>query len=191
MLSRLCILFMAYMGACFGTEKNLSAPAGVENQNMESIYEIPLTTLDGKETDLSSYKGKMMLIVNTASECGYTPQYEDLQTFYENYGDDVVVLGFPANNFGGQEPGSNSDIAAFCQKNYGVEFPMFAKADVIGDDQQPLYKWLTQKSRNGWNEQAPSWNFCKYLVDEEGKLLKFYGPGVNPFDEEILNEVEK
>lgn len=182
---------LAYLGACLGTDKNLSAPAGVELENMESIYEIPLTTLDGKQTDLSSYKGKMMLIVNTASECGYTPQYEDLQTFYENYSDEIVVLGFPANNFGGQEPGTDEQIASFCQKNYGVEFPMFAKADVVGDDPQPLYKWLTEKNRNGWNEQAPSWNFCKYLVDEDGKLIKFYGPGVNPFDESILNEVEK
>ncbi|MFA0960570.1 glutathione peroxidase [Roseivirga sp. BDSF3-8] len=158
---------------------------------MNSIYDITLTTLDGRKTDLSTYEGKKLLIVNTASECGYTPQYEDLQSFYENYSDEVVVLGFPSNQFGGQEPGSNDQIAAFCQKNYGVEFPMFDKADVKGSDKQPLYQWLTDKDKNGWNDQEPTWNFCKYLVSEEGKLLKFYGPAVNPFDEEVLDIIEK
>lgn len=152
----------------------------------KSIYEIPITTLEGKETTLAAYKGKKILIVNTASECGYTPQYTDLQKLHETYGNKVVVLGFPCNDFGAQEPGTEKEIGAFCQKNYGVTFPLFSKLHTIGEKQHPLYKWLSTKELNGWNNVAPNWNFCKYLIGEDGKLLKFFPSKVKPLDKEIL-----
>lgn len=156
----------------------------------KSIYEFRLKSLDGKEIDFHQYKGKKILIVNTASECGYTPQYTELQHLHEKYGDKITVLGFPANNFGGQEPASNEEIGAFCQKNFGVTFQLFAKSSVLAPNQNPLYQWLTQPSQNGWNEEAPSWNFCKYLVGENGQLLKFYSAAVSPASEEILKEIK-
>ncbi|MBO0933177.1 glutathione peroxidase [Fibrella aquatilis] len=166
------------------SDKNaaLSAPASMEAAPTKSLYDFTMNSLDGKPVALSQYKGKKVIILNTASECGYTPQYADWEKFYEAHKDKVVVLGFPANNFGGQEPGSSKEIASFCQKNYGVTFPLFEKIDVVGDKQAPLYKWLTTKSLNGWNEQAPGWNFCKYVVDENGKLTHFFASGVKPND---------
>jgi len=147
-------------------------------------------SIDGAEVDFTQFKGKKVLIVNVASECGYTPQYEDLQKLYEANKDKLVILGFPANNFGKQEPGTNEEIKTFCQKNYGVTFPMFEKISVIGDDQHPLYKWLTSKDLNGWNDQQPTWNFCKYLLNENGELVKFYSQKVKPFDEEIVSQLK-
>jgi len=161
-----------------------------ENNLSKTVHDFTLKTIDGKDVNLAAYKGKKILIVNVASKCGYTPQYDELQKFHEKYGEKVAVLGFPANNFGGQEPGSNEEIATFCKKNYGVSFQMFAKISVTGEDQHPLYKWLSTKAENGWNDQAPRWNFCKYLVDENGKLLKYFGSGVKPFDDEIVNLVK-
>ncbi len=155
--------------------------------NTSSIYDFKVEAIDGTTIDFSEYKGKKLLIVNTASKCGYTPQYEDLQTLHEEYGDKLVILGFPSNNFMGQEPGTNLQIAEFCSENYGVTFQMFAKVEVKGKDQHPLYKWLSNKDLNGWNDDAPSWNFCKYLIDENGKLVKFYKSSVKPMDQEILD----
>ncbi len=154
-----------------------------------SIYDIPLKTIDGKETTLGAYKGKKILIVNVASKCGYTKQYADLEKLHQLHGNKVVVLGFPANDFGGQEPGANEEIAEFCQKNFGVTFPLFEKASVIGAEQQPLYQWLTNKSVNGVNTEAPAWNFSKYLISENGTLLKFYPSKVTPLDEELLRNI--
>ncbi|HEX9957368.1 MAG TPA: glutathione peroxidase [Fibrella sp.] len=159
-----------------------AAPETLENAPAKSLYDFTMNSLDGKSVSLSQYKGKKVIILNTASECGYTPQFADWEAFYKQHKDKVVVLGFPANNFGGQEPGSSQQIASFCQKNYGVTFPLFEKIDVVGEKQVPLYKWLTTKSLNGWNEQAPSWNFCKYVVDENGKLTHFFASGVKPGD---------
>ena len=151
-----------------------------------SFYDFKIPSLDGSETiDLSQYKGKKLVLLNVASKCGYTSQYADWEMFYREYGKDVIVLGFPANNFGGQEPGSNDEIASFCQKNYGVTFPMFEKISVKGSDQHPLYQWLSQKEKNGWNEQSPSWNFCKYVVNEKGELTHFFASGVTPDDVEF------
>ncbi|HEY9489973.1 MAG TPA: glutathione peroxidase [Chryseosolibacter sp.] len=147
----------------------------------QSIYDFKVNSLDGKEIDFEKYKGKNLLIVNVASECGFTPQYADLEKLHEEFGDKVVVLGFPANNFGGQEPGTNHEIAQFCQKNYGVQFQMFEKISVKGEDQHPLYQWLKEKTG-----QEPSWNFCKYLVKPDG-TVKFYPSKVKPMDQEILN----
>jgi glutathione peroxidase len=146
-----------------------------------SIYDFKINSLDGQEIDFSQYKGRTLLIVNVASECGFTPQYGDLQKLHTQYGDRVVILGFPANNFGGQEPGSNQQIAQFCQKNYGVEFQMFEKISVKGDDQHPLYQWLKEKTG-----QEPTWNFCKYVVKPDG-TVKFFPSKVKPLDQEILN----
>lgn len=147
----------------------------------ESIYDFKINSLDGNEIDFARYKGKTLLIVNVASECGFTPQYADLQKLHKEYGDKVVVLGFPSNNFGGQEPGSHQEIAAFCQKNYGVEFQMFEKISVKGEDQHPLYQWL--KNRTG---EEPTWNFCKYLVKPDG-TVKFFASKVKPLDQEIIS----
>lgn len=149
-----------------------------------TIYDFKIQSIDGKEIDFAQYKGKTLLIVNTASECGYTPQYADLQELHEKFGSKITILGFPANNFGGQEPGTNVQIASFCKKNYGVTFQMFEKISVKGSDQHPLYKFLKEKSG-----KEPSWNFCKYLVKPDG-TVKFFASGVNPGDEAILNELK-
>jgi glutathione peroxidase len=147
----------------------------------QSIYDFRMNSLDGKEIDFAKYQGRNLLIVNVASQCGYTPQYADLEKLHEEFGDKVVVLGFPANNFGSQEPGSNTEIAQFCQKNYGVKFEMFEKISVKGEDQHPIYQWLKEKSG-----QEPGWNFCKYLVKPDG-TVKFFPSKVTPMDKDILN----
>lgn len=157
------------------------------NDGPHSVHDFTLTSIDGKEVALSSFKGKKLLIVNVASKCGYTRQYKDLQALYSKHGDKVVVLGFPANNFGGQEPGSNADIKGFCEKNYSVTFPMFSKISVKGSDCHPLYQFLSKKEQNGLVDEAPSWNFGKYLVDENGKVLKYFSSSVNPLDKEITD----
>lgn len=146
------------------------------------LYDFTLNSLEGKTIDFSQYKGKTLLIVNTASECGYTPQYADLQEVHKQYGTKITILGFPANNFGGQEPGTNAQIATFCQKNYGVSFQMFEKISVKGSDQHPLYAWLKEKTG-----KEPSWNFCKYLVRPDGTVT-FYPSKVKP--QEIAHEVK-
>jgi glutathione peroxidase len=148
-----------------------------------SLYDFKVNALDGKSVDFSKYKGKTLLIVNTASKCGYTPQYADLQKLQDAYGTKVTILGFPANNFKGQEPGTNAEIAEFCQKNYGVTFQMFEKISVIGADQHPLYAYLKEKTG-----QEPSWNFCKYLVKPDG-TVKFFSAKVNPMAKEIIDEL--
>ncbi|MEQ8808108.1 MAG: glutathione peroxidase [Imperialibacter sp.] len=146
----------------------------------ESFYDFKMTSIDGETIDFSKYKGQKVLIVNTASECGYTPQYEDLQALHEQFGGKVTVLGFPANNFGGQEPGSNLQIAQFCKKNYGVSFQLFEKIDVVGKNTAPLYTWLEKQTG-----KVPTWNFCKYLIDENGKVVQFFPSAVNPMDEQV------
>lgn len=148
-----------------------------------TLYDLKVNSIDGKLVDLSQYKGKTLLIVNVASKCGYTPQYADLQKLHEMYGKKVTILGFPANNFRGQEPGTNAEIAEFCSKEYGVTFQMFEKISVIGDDQHPLYAWLKEKTG-----QEPSWNFCKYIVKPDG-TVKFFNQKVSPMAKEILDEI--
>jgi len=148
-----------------------------------SLYDFKLKAIDGQTIDFAQYKGKNVLIVNTASQCGYTPQYEDLQKLHEAFGNNVVILGFPANNFGGQEPGTNGEIASFCKINYGVTFQMFEKISVKGADQHPLYGWLKEKTG-----QEPSWNFCKYLIKADG-TVKFFKSSVNPMSKEITDEL--
>ena len=173
----------------FSDKKDAAAAPVHMNAPTKSLYDFTVKSIDGKPLSLSGFKGKKVVILNTASKCGYTPQYADWEKFYKVHGDKIVVLGFPANNFMGQEPGSNEEVADFCQKNYGVTFPMFEKVDVVGNEQAPLYQWLTTKSLNGWNDKAPTWNFCKYVIDEQGKLTNFFASGVKPNDAEFKKAV--
>ena len=157
----------------------------------KSFYDFSATTIDGKTINMSQYKGKKVLIVNTASKCGYTPQYKGLEELHQKMGDKLIILGFPSNQFMAQEPGDNKDIAAFCQRNYGVSFQMFEKIDVKkGKDQHPLYEFLSHKALNGWNDNDPTWNFYKYLIDENGKLTNTFASGVEPMSQEILNAIQ-
>lgn len=156
----------------------------------QNIYQFKMKGIDGKEIDFSQFKGKKVVILNTASKCGYTPQYADWEKFHKE-NKDVVVLGFPANEFGGQEPGTNTEIASFCQKNYGVSFQMMEKVVVKGEGKCTLYQWLTDKSKNGWNEKEPSWNFCKYVINEKGELTNFFASGIKPSSNEFLEALKK
>jgi len=183
------LMFMSLISGLFADKKEVRKNP-TNTKPMTSFYEFKMKALTGGETvDFAKYKGKKLVILNTASRCGYTGQYEDWQKFYEQHGPKVIVLGFPANNFGGQEPGSEREIATFCQKNYGVTFPMFAKIEVTGASQHPIYKWLSSKNLNGWNDKAPSWNFCKYVIDAEGRLTHFFASGVKPTDAEFKKAV--
>jgi glutathione peroxidase len=155
-----------------------------------AFYNFKMVTLEGDTVDFASFRGKKVLIVNTASKCGYTPQYDELQKFHEKYGDKVIVLGFPCNQFGGQEPGTHEDIKEFCKKNYGVTFRMFEKINVKGSEKHPLFDWLSNKDKNGWNTKEPGWNFCKYLINEKGELVNFYASGVSPMSEEIIKAIK-
>ncbi len=154
-----------------------------------SFHDFKMKAIDGKTIDFAQFKGKKVVVLNTASECGYTPQYTDWQKFHEKYGSKIVVVGFPANNFGGQEPGENKEIATFCQKNYGVTFQMMEKISVVGSDQHPLYQWLSKKDMNGWNDEAPRWNFCKYIVNENGEVSHYFASGVKPESAEFKKAV--
>lgn len=157
-----------------------------------SIYSFKVTDIDGNEFDMASLKGKKILVVNTASKCGLTPQYEALQALYEKYGGEkFTIIGFPANNFLGQEPGTNEEIQEFCQKNYGVTFPMMSKISVKGKDMAPLYQWLTQKEKNGVKDSEVSWNFQKYMIDENGHLVDYVSPKTKPDDPKILSWIKK
>jgi len=156
------------------------------NVNSGSVHAFKMKSIDGKEVSLNSFKGKKMLIVNVASECGFTRQYKDLETLSKTYKDKLVVLGFPSNDFGGQEPGTNEEIQGFCKKNYGVSFPMFSKISVVGKLQDPLFKFLSSKDLNGVVNDAPKWNFCKYLIDEKGMVIKFFPSSVNPTSKDIV-----
>lgn len=153
----------------------------------KTLYDFKVKTIEGKDFDLSSLKGKKVLIVNVASKCGLTPQYEELQKLYETYGGkNFVILGFPANNFMNQEPGSNQEIMEFCESKYGVTFQMMDKISVKGKDIHPLYEWLTQKSQNGVLDAEVSWNFQKFMVDENGRLIDFAPPREKPFSDKIV-----
>jgi glutathione peroxidase len=163
----------------------------IENK-MNTIHTYKVKDIAGNDFDLASLKGKKVMIVNTASECGLTPQYAQLEELFETFKDkDFVIVGFPANNFGAQEPGSNEQIATFCKKNYGVTFPMMEKISVKGVDTHPLYLFLTQKAKNGLEDNEVKWNFQKYLINKEGVLEKVIGPQIAPIDDEIINWIKK
>ena len=181
------IIFLA-IGTAFllvGFSAKKSDDSSKKSKAIASFYDLKATSIDGDEISFEKYKGKKVLIVNTASSCGYTYQYEGLQKLNDIYGNDVEVLGFPANDFLFQERGSDSDIADFCEKNYGVSFQMFSKITTKGRNQSPVYTWLTNKDLNGWNEKKPTWNFCKYLIDENGNIVEFFDKSVKPMSKEI------
>jgi glutathione peroxidase len=167
-----------------------SRPENTESVAGKNFHSFKMKGIDGKEIDFSQFKGKKIIVLNTASKCGYTPQYDDWEKFHKA-NKDVVILGFPANEFGGQEPGSNSEIASFCQLNYGVSFQMMEKVVVKGSAKCELYQWLTDKSQNGWNEKEPSWNFCKYIINEKGELANFFASGIKPTSPEFIEALKK
>lgn len=153
-----------------------------------SFHDFKVKTIDGDTFDLASLKGKKILVVNTASECGLTPQYKQLQELYDKYGGEkFTIIGFPANNFLGQEPGTNAEIKSFCQKNFGVTFPMMEKISVKGSDMHPLYQWLTKKELNGMQDEEVKWNFQKFMIDEQGKWVGSVSPKISPVSDEIVN----
>ena len=157
-----------------------------------SFYSLTIKDINGKDFNFASLKGKKVLIVNTASDCGFTGQYEGLEKLQEKYAESLVVVGFPANDFKEQETKDNESIAAFCKKNYGVSFPLIAKSIVIKkNEQNEVFKWLSNTPKNGWNEQEPAWNFCKYLVNEEGTLTHYFPMTVDPLDASVMDAIEK
>jgi glutathione peroxidase len=188
------ILLLAAIGiACTASiqKQNPETITTLDQLIMEkSIYDFKMKDINGQDVDFSQFKGKKLLLVNVASKCGYTPQYEDLQKLHEQYGEKVTIIGFPANNFGGQEPGTNEEIKEFCSTKFGVTFKMMDKVSVKGADKAPLYRWLSDKDMNGWNDKEPSWNFCKYFINEKGELVKFFPSSVKPMDKDILALIE-
>ena len=166
---------------------NSTLNAGGNNNSMKSFYDLQLNDINGNKIDLGSLKGKKVLIVNVASKCGYTSQYSDLQDLYENHSDKLEIIGIPCNDFGRQEPGSASEIKNFCKMNYGVTFTLAEKQKIKSKPVSGVYEWLSNPDLNGWNSSLPSWNFCKYMIDESGKLTHFFKSGVNPNDKEILD----
>ena len=173
------------------SDKNRQTSAHTPVAAPVSLYSLQATLNDGTTLNMASLKGKKILLVNTASDCGYTSQYEQLQKLYSQYGNTLVVIGFPANDFKEQEKGTDEEIASFCKKNYGVTFPLAEKSIVIKKtDQNSVFQWLTDASKNGWNNQAPTWNFCKYLVNEEGMLTNYFGPAIEPSSEEIVKAIK-
>jgi glutathione peroxidase len=151
------------------------------------FYSFKVKTLEGGEFDFSSLKGKKVMIVNTASKCGNTPQYKDLEELYQKYNGELVIIGFPANNFGAQEPGTAAEIRQFCTSNYNVTFPLMQKISVKGEDMAPVYKWLTSRSENGVMDSEVKWNFQKYLIDEKGKLVNVLDPKEKPMSDKVLS----
>jgi glutathione peroxidase len=170
-------------------KQNQLVATPIENQKVmiETIYQFKVTDLEGNVFDFAQLKGKKIMVVNTASKCGLTPQYKDLEAIYKKYQD----KNFPANNFGSQEPGTNQEISSFCQRNYGVTFPMMAKVSVVGNDMCEVYQFLTQKSRNGLEDSDVAWNFQKYLINENGQLEKVIAPQILPTDASIIDWIEK
>jgi glutathione peroxidase len=158
---------------------------------MQSVYDFKPKSIAGSDIDLSKYRGKKILLVNTASACGYTPQYKQLEELSEHYKDKLVVVGLPCNDFGAQEPGTEGEIAQFCEVNYGVTFPLTAKIKIKGDEPEPLYRYLTSKDLNGYADSEVQWNFQKYLVNENGELIGVFNSGVEPLSDELLNAIDK
>jgi glutathione peroxidase len=198
-LYSLSVILLVYLHSKFLAMKFLTillmfsfffSPKPLDAQT-KSVYDIKIEALEGGSINLSQYKGKKILIVNTASRCGYTPQYEGLQKLYDTYKDNLVIIGFPANNFLFQEPGTSTEIKTFCQKNYGVTFPMASKISVKGKDTHPLYVWLTQKKYNKFSDNSVKWNFQKYLLDEKGDLIQVFAPSVEPMSDEILKAIKQ
>ena len=172
------------------TGKNSKELSGTKKPPV-SFYSLEVTLNNGDTLDFSGFKGKKVLLVNTASDCGYTNQYEDLQKLSDKFKDQLVVIGFPANDFKEQEKGTDAAIAEFCKKNYGITFPLAQKSVVIkSSEQNPVFQWLTDSTKNGWNSKLPAWNFTKYLVNEEGVLTNYFGSSVSPLSNDVINVIK-
>ncbi|MGA9212541.1 MAG: glutathione peroxidase [Kaistella sp.] len=187
-MKKLLLLLLSagtFLQSCKNQKNTISETKNTKTNMENTIYNYKVESLDGKEINFADFKGKKILVVNTASKCGFTPQYADLEKLSKEYPDKLVVIGFPANNFGGQEPGSNQEIGAFCEKNFGVTFPMAAKVSVKGEDIAPLFKYLTDKDLNGVKNTTILWNFTKFLIDENGYLIDSYLSTTNPTSESI------
>ena len=183
-----CMLILFSLQSKAQSTNHPSADESIKKQN---IYQFKVKDLSENVFDFASLKGKKIMIVNTASKCGYTPQYKDLEAIYKQYKDQgFVIIGFPANNFGSQEPGTNQEIETFCKLNYGVTFPMMSKISVKGSDMHKVYQFLTQKSKNGLQDSEVDWNFQKYLINEKGELIKVLKSRVSPTDPEIINWIK-
>jgi len=185
---KLLLCAMCFYLPNFKTNKNDNMHT-TDATGTQSIHQFKVAALAGGEIDFASFKGKKILVVNTASKCGYTSQYKDLEELYKKYESTLVIVGFPANNFGAQEPGSNAEIQTFCEKNYGVSFPMAAKISVKGDDASPVYQFLTQKSANGVLDAEVQWNFNKFLLDENGVLIGYLPSKTGPLSAEIIEKL--
>jgi glutathione peroxidase len=184
-------VYPAWMWFANLTGKNSKELAGTK-QPPVSFYTLKGVENNGTELDFATLKGKKIMLVNTASNCGYTDQYKDLQQLYEENKDSFVIIGFPANDFKEQEKGSDEEIAKFCKVNYGITFPLMKKSTVIQSPQQNvIYQWLTDSTKNGWNNQPPSWNFSKYIVNEEGILTNYFGPTISPMAKDVLEAIKK
>jgi len=177
--------------ALFAMRSRWQKPENLINTEKMSFYDLTYTTIDGKSASMADFKGKFVLCVNVASKCGYTPQYKQLQALYEKYQDRLVIVGFPCNQFLGQEPGTNEEIVTFCEKNYGVSFPLSDKLDVKGKNQHPVYQWLTNKTLNGVSDGNVKWNFHKFLISPSGEWLGEYASGVDPLGDEITSKLVK
>jgi len=185
-------IYPALLGFGKLTGKNQSVLVNKNNTKPpQDFYSLATTMNNGINFSFASLKGKKVMLVNTASDCGYTGQYEALEELYKKFGEKLMILAFPANDFKEQEKGTDKDIAEFCKMNYGVTFPIASKSTVIkGNEQNEIFKWLSDKSRNGWNEQAPKWNFSKYLVNEQGLLTHYFDPAVSPMSEEVADAIK-
>jgi glutathione peroxidase len=186
-----CLILISCQNQAQNKKETSATTTKSEVMAQGDIYSFKVKDIEGKEFDFESLRGKKVMIVNTASKCGLTPQYKELQSLYEQYKDsDFVIIGFPANDFMEQEPGSEKEIAAFCERNYGVTFPMMSKVSVKGKEMEPVYQYLTQKSQNGLKDSEVEWNFQKYLINKNGQLEKVISPRVSPTDDEILEWIQ-
>ena len=193
------IIAILFFTSCNNKKTENTAVAETTNETTEvamqeateNLYQFKVKTLADDDFDFATLKGKKVMVVNTASKCGLTPQYKDLQALYDTYKDqNFVIVGFPANNFMSQEPGTNKEISEFCTENYGVTFPMMAKISVKGDDKHPIYQFLTQKSKNGFEDSKVAWNFQKYLINEKGEVVKIISPKTLPTDEAVISWIK-
>lgn len=167
-------------GAYFRGQQQIDAPAGLNKKPEFVLPDLTVRKTNGQEIQLGTLRGKKILLVNVASQCGFTPQYPELEKLYQDKKEELMIIGFPSNDFGKQEPGSNKEIQSFCEINYGVSFPISEKVEVKSDHKCELYQWLTNPNKNGWNSKEPAWNFCKYLIDENGFLIAYYPSHVVP-----------
>lgn len=187
------ILYPALMKAGKWFRSKEKVETNRDNSNaITSFHDLTATDNNGKQINFSDFKGKKVLIVNTASNCGYTAQFYELKKLNELYKERLVIIGFPANDFKEQEKGSDEEIAAFCYSTFGIVFPLIKKSKVLkGEQQNPVYQWLTDKNKNGWNDKEPEWNFAKYLINEEGMLTHYFGPSISPLSKEVRKNLEK